>query len=493
MKSDALSVPEELSTHPTKRQLNPWLLVFGAGFGFMVLVVVGLSLLALLAPKHSLRANEVVMPDGKVLRIEGITWGKTHRLDYEYSPSGSWEFWNRRTNPITHGVGQDQLMVWMTCHDAQSGRSLDFDWWSGSVVPDPLGQEINDANSLFWQFGARGSSGNSGGERPFRADRTSYDNWIVGSCFPAFRTEKGRFKLQVKNVSGEIVATFELTHPSPPPVQTWQAEELPATKSVGDVSVTLKRLHPNFNWHTSNGVARKYWYFSPEATVSENGQPSNDWYASLLDLSDPLGNPLHYSGQLSSMREPVWKVRLVATRIQTSKFTAAETWKPADLPLPAKDTAVPLTDSQTIDGVTVTLIALAGVGKTSYSIATPGIRKYGTNFSLNTSGSAFGSTTKFDLKASGSTVAQTVEANWPHLSLEATELTPLHRVYVLAKDEKNRDVPTHQDFNAYGVQSVYFKTEPDAKSLTLLIIIHKGHEFEFFIKPPELPEDKPMP
>lgn len=492
MKSDAVSVPEELSPHREKRQMNPWLLVFGAGFGFMVLVVVGLSLLALLAPKHSLRANEVVMPDGKVLRIEGITWGKTHRLDYEYSPSGSWEFWNRRTTPVMHGTGQDHLMVWMTCHDARSGRSLDFDWWSGSVVPDPLGQEISDFNPMFWQFGKHGSSSSGGGERPYHADRTSYDNWLVGSFFPAFRTEKGRFKLQVKNTSGEIVATFELTHPSPSAVQTWQAEELPATKSVGDVSVTLKRLHPNFNWHTSNGVARKYWYFTPEATVSENGQLTNDWYASLLDMSDPLGNPLHYGGHLSSMHEPVWKVRLVATRIQTSKFTAAETWKPSDFPLPAKDTAVPLTDSQTIDGVTVTLIALAGPGKTSYSIETPSIARYG-NFSSSSGGSAFNSPTKVESKRSGSTATSTVEAVWPHLTLQPTGLSSLHRLYLLAKDDQGREVPTQQTYQYGELQSFFFKTEPDAKSLTLSVIIHKGHEFEFFIKLPELPEDKPMP
>ena len=491
MKSDATSVPGELSPLREKRPLNPWLLVFGAGIGFMVLVVVGLSLLAWLGPKHLLRANEVVMPDGKVLRIEGITWGKSHRLDYEYSPSGSWKFWNRRTNPIMHGIGQDQLIVWMTCHDAQSGRSLDFDWWSGNVVTDPLGQEINDGTSMFWQFGTHGSS-SGGGERPFHADRTQYDNWIVGSCLPAFRTDKGRFKLQVKNMSGEVVATFELTHPSPPVVQTWQAEELPAAKSVGDVSVTLKRLHANLNWHTINGVKKKYWYYSPEATVSENGQPANDWSASLLDMSDPLGNPLYSNGQPLSMREPVWKIRLVATRHQTSKFTAAETWKLADFPLPTKDTAVPLTESQTINGVTVTLVSLAGVGKTSYSIATPNIARYG-NFNSSSGGSAFGSTTKIESKRNGSTATSNVEADWPHITLQTTGMDSLHRMYLLVKDDQGREVPTQQTYHYGELQSYFFKTEPDAKSLTLSIIVHKGHLFEFFIKPPELPEDKPMP
>lgn len=490
MKSDATSVPEQLAAQHEKRSLNPWLLVFGAGFGFMVLVVVGLSLLALLAPKQSLRANEVLLPDGKVLRIEGITWGKNHLLNYEYSPAGAWEFWNRRTMPLQTGYGHDLLMVWMTCDDARSGRSHDFDWWSGSVVTDAHGDELSDANPQHWQLGARGSSG-GGGARPFRADRSGFDHWIVSSTFPAFRTDQGRFKLCVKNLAGDVVATFDLAHPSPPAAQTWQAEELPATKSAGDVSVSLKRLQPNFHWNTNNGVKQKWWYYSPEASVTENGQPTNEWFTALLNVSDPLGNHFQ-NGQQLSMREPVWQVRLVAARNQTSKFTAAETWKPAELLLPAKDTAVPLTDSQTIDGVTVTLVALAGAGKTSYSIATPSMSRYG-NFSSSSGGSAFGSPTKVESKRNGSTATSTVEANWPHLTLGTTGLSPLHRLYLLAKDDQGRAVETQQAYNYGELQSFFFKTEPDAKSLSLSVIVHKGREFEFFIKPPELPEDKPMP
>lgn len=490
MKSDATSVPDHPLVPREKRPLNPWLLVCGACLGFMVLVVVGLSLLSLLAPKQSLRANEYLMPDGKVLRIEGVSWGKTHRLDFEYSPPGPWGFWNRRRQPITHGLGVDQLVVWMTCHDARTGQSLDFDWWSGSVAIDAHGDEIPDDNPQLWQMGLHSTS-SGGGTRPYRADRTSYDTWLVFSSFPAFRTDQGRFRLQVKNLAGEVATTIELTHPSPPAVQTWQAEELPATKTNGDVAVTLKRLHANFHWNTINGVRKKYWYYSPDATVSVNDQLAADWYVSLLETADPLGNQQHY-GQSLSIREPAWKVRLAASRAQTSKFTAAETWTLMDLPLPEKDTAPPRSDSQTIDGVTVTLIALAGSGKTSYSIATPSLSGYG-NFSSSSGGSAFGSSTKVESKRNGSTATSSVEANWPHLTLDAVGMTPLHRLYLLAKDDQGRNVETQQSYHYAGLQSFFFKTEPDAKSLTLSIIVHKGREFEFFIKPPELPEDKPMP
>ena len=305
--------------------------------------------------------------------------------------------------------------------------------------------------------------------------------------------------LQVKNTSGEVVATFELTHPSPPVVQNWQAEALPATKSVGDVSVSLDRLPAIFrrhNYHEQmfHGTNQTSWFYSPEASVSENSQPTNEWSASLLDISDPLGNPVQQVqyGHSFLTREPVWKIRLAATRTQTSKFTAAEIWKPADLTLPAKDTAVPLTASQTIDGVTVTLVSLAGAGKTTYSIATPGMAKYG-NFTASGGGSAFGSSVKVESKRFGSTATRTVEANWPHLTLETTGLSQLHRLYLLAKDDQGRGVETQQSHHYGELQSCFFKTEPDAKSLTLSVIVHKGHLFEFFIKPPELPEDKPMP
>ncbi len=75
MKSDATSVLEQPPAPREKRPLNPWLLVFITIGMFLTLVIIGLPLLALLAPKQSLRDNEFLMPDGKVLRIEAVTWG----------------------------------------------------------------------------------------------------------------------------------------------------------------------------------------------------------------------------------------------------------------------------------------------------------------------------------------------------------------------------------------------------------------------------------
>ena len=83
MKSDAMPVPGQHPVSDKKQPLNPWLLVFITVGMFLTLVIIGLPLLALLAPKQTLRANEVQMPDGKVLRIEAVTWGKVDRDTYE--------------------------------------------------------------------------------------------------------------------------------------------------------------------------------------------------------------------------------------------------------------------------------------------------------------------------------------------------------------------------------------------------------------------------
>lgn len=490
MKSDATANLDQLSSPAEKRPLNPWLLVIGTGLAFLAVVIVGLLLLAWIAPKSGLRSNEVLMSDGKVLRIEAVTWGRNHRLDFEYSSSDPWEFWNHRRMPITHGVGQDQLMVWMSCHDARSGRPLDFDWWSGSFVVDSLGEEIPDRDPQHRQMGRRGSSF-SGGSRPFRAERSHYDTWLVSSSFPAFRTDQGRFKLNVKNLASEVVASIELTHPSPPVAQSWQAEESPTTKTNGDVSVTLQCLRANSHWGTNNGLRRQWWHYYPEAKVSKQGQPATDQFVNLLEITDSLGNH-QYGGEPLSLREPAWKVRVGAFQSQTSEFSAAETWTLLDLPLVEKDKATTRSDARTIGGVTVTLVAMAGPGKTSYSIASAGLSRYG-NFSSSSGSSAFGSPAKLECKRNGSIATSTVEANWPHLTLETSGLTPLHRMYLKAKDDQGREVQTQQSHHYAELQSFFFKTEPDAKSLTLSIIVHKGLEFEFFVKPPDLSDEKPMP
>jgi hypothetical protein len=81
----------------------------------------------------------------------------------------------------------------------------------------------------------------------------------------------------VKNTLNKIVATFELIHPAPRQLQDWKAEELPATKTDRELSLTLQRLQPvapRFGFNESKLERR---YFAPEYALTENGQPSSVW------------------------------------------------------------------------------------------------------------------------------------------------------------------------------------------------------------------------
>ncbi len=332
MKSEPQSVLEQLPAQRAKRSINPWVLIFGTSIGGVVLIAVVLWFLAWMAPEPQLGENERRLPDGSILKIEGVTWGQNHAIVYDYSPSEPWRFWDHRKLPIIDFRNPPPVLrIWMSHRNGRSGRSLDFDWWGSSTVINSLGVEISDSNPQHRQIGRSGIK-ESAGRRPFRANHRDGDAWVVSSSFPAFRTDNGRFPLRVKNTSGEVVATFELTHPSPPPVKNWQAEELPATKSDGDLTVTLHRLQREFYSHP-DGRKLKTWYFSPETTVTENGLPTNDWYFG-MSLDNPFGNNFSMLGTTVSAGEPAWRVHLSGYRRENTEFPAAETWTLADVPLP---------------------------------------------------------------------------------------------------------------------------------------------------------------
>lgn len=87
-------------------------------------------------------------------------------------------------------------------------------------------------------------------------------------------------------------------------------------------------------------------------------------------------------------------------------------------------------------------------------------------------------------------ITSTLEASWPHVSLATVIATPIAPA-VRPSDRRSRPRRAEQQSYHYNhVQSFFFKTQPDAKSVTLTVIVHKGHEFEFFVRPPELKDER---
>src|SRR5436190_24362080 len=99
--------------------------------------------MAWLVPAES-SPNERRLPDGSILRIEGVTLGTRHTYNFGYAPRSRWFFWERKRQLLSAESGGSVVVVWMTRRDAETGRSLDFDWWNRSVVVDSLGGEVTD-------------------------------------------------------------------------------------------------------------------------------------------------------------------------------------------------------------------------------------------------------------------------------------------------------------------------------------------------------------
>lgn len=483
-----MSLPEQQAAR-ARRTVNPWVLILGGSVGAVAIIVLVLFVVARLTPERPLGDNERLMPDGTVLKIEGVTWGLIHFVSVDCPPAQPWAFWDDRQVQVYDNQGIQALKIWMTHRDRRSGRLLNFDWWGTSTVTNSLGVEISDYAPTYFIAGQ--FNGMKSSRRPFRANGPDRDGtWLVNSSFPAFRTDNGKFLLQVKNTSGEVVAKFDLIHPSPPAAKNWQAEELPATKSQGDLMVTLHRLRRDFYSHPGGG---KTWYFAPETTVTENGLPTNDWYFG-MNLQDAFGNDLsrHVNVTTVSAGEPAWKIQLRGWRREDKEFPASETWTLADVPLPERDFLKPLSDAHTVDGVTIKLVAFAGAGNVSYELPIPATQP---SALLTQPISAFDSPVNIQSGVDGSPNKIQMEANWPHVVFEVAAENYQHYLLIKARDNLNREVPT-QPFT-YGLspnlRAFFFKAEPDAKSLTLTFIVRNAREFEFFVKPPEFSEEKPKP
>ena len=468
------------------RSVNPWVLICGIGAAGIVLVVLVLAVLGWITPELPIGENERRMPDGSILRIEGLTWGTKHSQNYEYSPRS---FWPKKTHEkvsVWHESTRPELRVWMSRHNAKTGEALDFGWWLKTDAFDQYGNEISDREPLLNEFGKRGRLLKIS-ERPIVTDPAfSIDGWLASSSFPGFRLQGDRFRLRVKDVAGREVATFELTHPSPPPEERWEPEDFPITKTEGNLTAYFRGMNVQLSTESRGGVTQEKWIFYPSVRISEDPRTGGNWAFSMLDMRDSLGNAMGYGRQLSQ-QATAWKVEGVAFNNSNGIFLPEETWTLAEMATPERHSAKLLTDVKTIDGVEVSLIALAGEGQTNYAINSPNVSAYLKDRSLNAPDWAFGAPPILQLSPTGSSATRSVNSPWTHLTLEATKLTNLHRVYVKAKDDQGRDVPTQQVLQSkLPLKQFFFKTEPNAKSLTLSIIVHHGRAFEFCIKPPKL-------
>ena len=496
MKSDTDSVLEQPSAPREKRAINPWMLVVGAVVGGAVLIVVVLVAVAWLSPRRPLTENERRMPDGTVLKIEAVTSGTVHWCEFEGSSSEPWAFWDRRTDTVRDAASGPttfenslELKIWMARRAERSSQLLPLDWWGSSSVVNSLGVEVADFNPRHLHIEPTRVF-MVDDKRPFATTRREGEQWLVNSSFPAFRTDSGKFRLRVKNTSGDVVAEFDLNHPSPPPFKDWHADVLPVTKTVEGLAVTLQRFQRLSETDRTDRFRPLLKLLGLEAVITENGLATQDWEFSCR-LDDPFGHDVQF-GPKDFTGEPAWRLQLGARRQSDAEFPASETWVLADVPLPSKDSVQFRSDTHTLDGVTFKLALIAGPGHVKYSIPAEPIAQPDNNLAQILTIPVFETPASVKRDRDESTMKIDAEVDFPHVTFEITRQSFGGTALMKARNSQGENVATQQYF-IDGRWSYFLKTEPDAKSITLLFIVSRGREFEFFVKPPETSEKKPLP
>lgn len=436
---------------------------------------------------------EYTMPDGSILTLRKATFGKQHQFDVERSVRRFAFLPGTGRSTSSQYTNEDAIVIWLSRRDAATGRALDFDWWSHSVAVDDHGCEFVDEQPGRNTIYAHGGGGSESGSRPFSSlaaqqPTEKFDKIVAHSVLRPFRHDGDTFKLRVYDLEGTVVAEFDVRDPSPNrgKFPVWHPESLPATKSDGDLGVTLKSVTGGKGERYVGSAKAETIRLNPDFEVTQDGQPAAEWSRRNVTVFDALGNSGGTWDSHFCPREPAWRLQVRVFRDLTARFDPSEFWSVSGVGVPAADNAQPLNQTQSVQGATVQLLAAGGPGTVTHSLLTTTY-----NGSWGYSGSVYGPAKNvplsIDTKGQGSAGGTTkVQCELPHVVARVTGITEDHYSPDLrVADDQGREVkaygPTNHADNTY-----FWFLEPasGAKTLDLTFIVQKGRKVEFLVKPP---------
>ncbi len=297
----------------------------------------------------------------------------------------------------------------------------------------------------------------------------------VISDYSAFPRRDPQLHFRVLNEDFSQVL-LDHTIPNPgyqPSFPEWSPQALPITQTVGPVTMTLTEI--KVHQDTSHLESR----LTPQSTDPTWENPR--WYTF---YSDATGN----RGPWLSPHEPAWKVTVQAHRRLDVEFLPEETWKLASLSAPVPVSSVALQDVRTVNGVEIKLLRLFGPGE--YRIENDQVvsakelmqsaeipeSRYHDNLETGRSGATMHYTN--------------VQTDLPGIWIGHTPLPELKYLEVRIRDQLGRDLCSMpvRNSSAYTSSSpsrfAPFQPFPDSTSIEIAIVVHKGLEFEFVVKPP---------
>jgi hypothetical protein len=444
--------------------------------GVVLAVMIGLVVYASFQrPARQVRR----LPDGSVLALEAVTYGKQH----QFEPGLFRLSWLEDLLPLPEL--KDRFLVYRL---TAKRDSLVF--WTVRRRATPA---LSMGNASCWTFDEHGCRFPVDLDRSLMTTSTGtpahsqmeVEAWPL-TAFPRRGRTVGLL-LQIDGVGRTAEARFTAPNPNPGPYPNWTPQLVPLTKRHGDLAFTMAEFTTPAKPGDSAGSARtEKAYTRVVFRVSQKGRPAKGWDVRYdrLTYSDAAGNT--YTPRIRSTKwnhgewalelhdnfcpnETAWKLRAEFERLfwfpesftsaeRRATFALQELWTVRGLRVPKRGMIARSGASATRHGVKVRLTGIVGSG----------------------------------LKQPGE------DPRYPHVRGEVSAASKDARLtLVQVTDDRGRAVGTPQGVQYRGIGEAMtgqfswaLDIPPGARTLNLILAVHKPLSFEFLVKPSVIRQTK---
>lgn len=478
----------EIPSPPPRPTFSPWVLVGGFGCLGIMLLLAFFGIVYVVRPATPLSGERGLqtrkMPDGTFLSLEQVTYGNRHDFEFQkvqrHGPAW-FQVSSVQKRHVHESTPHAMLVVWLSRRD-QNGQPLDFEWWSHNVAVDEFGNTFEDDDAGRTAISNHSQSGYSG-SRPFApVGPGTYELIVARSALRPFRHAGHSFKLRVFDTTGAQVAEFDVPDPVTGPFPEWTPENLPATKTDGDLAVTLTSLGSKQHQRDESGRKRQVLQLSPQFEFHQAGRRAPEWRARRSQLSDALGNVSDTWDVKLSPRESACKLHVHLARNESGTFAADEQATFGPLTLPGKDVTELVGRKQTLQGVTLELLAVGGPGQITYTDKAPPGSGGSHHNGFWMEGNIHG---EFVTRTENGQFSAKVDAPIPHVLFRITGNSGEFDLSLTAIDDQQRPVTVQPAQN--GEMHLWaLKPAEGALSFQCTLTVQKMRSVEFVVPPPQV-------
>ena len=388
--------------------------------------------------------GELAMPDGTTVRIEALTFGHDHSFSTapvrericRWLPNPLKSLMGKGIAGMKMQTAPGTLVVWMTRHDPSGGPAIN---------QIERHYTIDRHGCKFLSLFRRANNGAS--------------NVLMSVVFDTFPKGEDSFDYVISDRDGKTLARFTLANPFKVAPKPYRPEELPITKTNGELVVELRRL-ANVYSSIQRGP------FDPEINVLQAAERGL-WEKPVISVFDRFGN--HSPGSFCT-NERLWKIEANFFQTRGSQFRPDETWRIPKVPIPQTNGIIRLFMTNSVQSARVAAISLQG--------------------------SYFGDT--------GGPRIRTMPDEAVTLDVWASEVYADLSIHLRARDDAGRDLIVRSAADgpppflgrpfAEMRQQFVIERLPDSRSLDLEIIVQKPVRFEFTVEtPPRVSPDRYAP